>query len=71
MIKDEILASLLQSHDPSEIILIFCFAVQKTFIIIIIIIIIIININMLKTAEHFFSGFFDEWKFQKKSIYLK
>ncbi len=44
--KAEFLASLLQSsgsHDPSEIILIFWFAAQKTFIIIIII--------MLKTAE--------------------
>ncbi len=43
--KAEFLASLLQSsgsHDPSEIILIFRFAAQKTFIIIII---------MLKTAE--------------------
>ncbi len=30
------LVSLLQSHDPSEIILIFWFAAQKTFIIIII-----------------------------------
>ncbi len=37
-----ILASLLQSHDPSEIILIFWFAKKNTFIIIII---------MLKTAE--------------------
>ncbi len=37
----EFLASLLQSHEPSEIILIFWFAAQKTFIIII----------MLKTAE--------------------
>ncbi len=39
--KAEFLASLLQTHDPSEIILIFWFAAQKTFII----------INMLKTAE--------------------
>ncbi len=37
--KAEFLASLLQSHDPSEFILIFWFAAQKTFII------------MLKTAE--------------------
>ncbi len=37
--KAEFLASLLQSHDPSEIILIFWFAAQKIFII------------MLKTAE--------------------
>ncbi len=40
--KAEFLASLLQSQDPSEIILMFRFAAQKTFIIIII---------MLKTAE--------------------
>ncbi len=39
--KAEFLASLLQSHDPSEIIIICWFAVQETFIIIIIIIIII------------------------------
>ncbi len=38
----DFIASLLQSHDPSEIILIFWFAAQKTFIII---------IMMLKTAE--------------------
>ncbi len=40
--KAKLLASLLQSHDPSEIILIFWFAAQETNIIIIII---------LKTAE--------------------
>ncbi len=50
VIKAEFLALLLQSHNPSEIILIFWFAAQKTFIIIII----------LKTAEWNFSGFFDE-----------
>ncbi len=38
--KAEFLASLLQSHDPSEIILIFLFAAQNTFIII-----------MMKTSE--------------------
>ncbi len=26
---------------------------------------------MLKTAEYIFSGFFDEYKVQKNSIYLK
>ncbi len=52
-IKADFLASLLRSHDPSEIILIFWFAAQKTFIIIIIIIIII----MLKRAEKNFSVF--------------
>ncbi len=46
--KAEFSASLLQSHDHSEIIQIFWFAAQKTFIIIIIIIIIII---MLQTAK--------------------
>ncbi len=43
--KAEFLASLLQSLDPSEIILIFWFAAQKTFII------------MLKTAEYNFFRF--------------
>ncbi len=41
--KAEFLASLLQSHDPSEIILIFLFAAQNTFIII-----------MMKTSEYNF-----------------
>ncbi len=45
--KAEFSASLLQWHDPSEIILILWFAAQKTFIIII----------MLKTAEYNFFRF--------------
>ncbi len=52
--KAEFLASSLQSHDPSEIIVMFWFAAKKLFIIISIIIIsiiIIIIIFMLKTAE--------------------
>ncbi len=54
--KAEFLASLMLSHDPSEIIL-----VQKTFIITIIIIIIgSSSSSMLKTAEYIFSGLFDE-----------
>ncbi len=53
--KAEFSASLIQSHDPSEIIIKFWFAAQKTFVIIIIIIIIII---MLNTAEQNFAGFF-------------
>ncbi len=53
--KAEVLASLLQSHDPSEIIIICRFAAENTFIIIIII--------MLKTAEqNFFSDLFQEKK---------
>ncbi len=47
--KAEFLASSLQSHDPSDIIVMFWFAAKKSFVIIIIIIIIIIF--MLKTAE--------------------
>ncbi len=46
--KAEFLTSLLQSHDPSEIILKFVFAAQKTCIIIIII---IITIMLSRTAE--------------------
>ncbi len=50
--KAEFLTSLLQSHDPSEIILNVVFAAQKTCIIIIIITIVIIIIIMLsRTAE--------------------
>ncbi len=68
MIKAEFSASLLQSHDPSEIIQIFWFAAQNTFIIIIIIIIIMYYEN---SWVDFFSGFFDEQKVQKNSIDLK
>ncbi len=45
----ELLASLPQSHDPSEIILIFWFAAEKTII-----------IMLLKQLSRIFSGFFDE-----------
>ncbi len=54
MIKAEFSASLLQSHDPSEIIQIFWFAAQNTFIIIIII------MYYENSWVDFFSGFFDE-----------
>ncbi len=51
--KAEFSTSLLQSHDPSEIIQTFWFGAQKTFLLII--------IMLLKTAEYiFFSGLFDE-----------
>ncbi len=57
------------SHDPSEIILICWFNVKVTFII-------IINVENSCPAyyflwKHFVSGWFDEQKVQKNSIYLK
>ncbi len=51
---------IIQSLNPSEIILIFWFWYSK-----------IIIMMMLKTDEQNFSGFFDEYKVQKNSIYLK
>jgi len=67
VIKAEFSASLLQSsvsHDPSEITLIFkkhlwLLSVLKT-----------VHVS-LETDTFYFSGFFDELKVQKNSIYLK
>ncbi len=78
VIKAEFSASLLQSsvsHDSSEIILIYWFAAQETFLI-------IINVENCCAASYFcgncdafyFWGFdmnIDEQKVQKNSIYLK
>ncbi len=56
--KAEFLASLLQSHDPSEIILIFLFAAQNTFIII-----------MMKTSEYnFFQVYLMNRKFRRTAF---
>ncbi len=72
VIKAEFSASLLQSsvsHDPSEIIIIYWFAAQETFLI-------IISVQNSCAASYFcgnrsiYSGFFDEYKVQKNNIYL-
>ncbi len=56
--KAEFLASLLQSHYPSEIILIFLFAAQNTFIII-----------MMKTSEYnFFQVYLMNRKFRRTAF---
>ena len=59
--QTEFFASLLQSHNPSEILLKILFSTKKTFIVIIIIIIII---NVEKSWEYFFLGFLGgiNWK---------
>ncbi len=60
--KAECWASLLQSRDPSEIILIFWFAAQKH---------VLLLLLCWKQQSRIVPGFFDEYKVQKNSIYLK
>ncbi len=70
MIKSEFSASLLQSsvsHDPSEIILIYWFAAQETFLI-------IIKLENICADSYFWGNSFfqdlNEYKVQKNSIYF-